>query len=65
MFADTASAEEAAREFIARLARRDEWPLIGTRFIRPERIRSIQIRERQRFAGSSGRARWGSADDDL
>jgi 2-keto-3-deoxy-L-rhamnonate aldolase RhmA len=56
-------AEQAAREFIARLARRDEWPLIGNRFVRSERIRSIEIRERQRFTGSSRRALWGGVDD--
>ena len=51
-------AEESAREFIARLARREEWPLVGTRFIPPDRIRAIHIRERQSFTGSAGRARW-------
>jgi hypothetical protein len=62
-FSERASAEAAARDFIARLARRDEWPLIGNRFVRPERIRAIEIRERQRFAGSSRRALWRSDDD--
>ena len=57
-FASQEDAEQSARDFIARLARRDEWPLIGTRFIPPERIRSIEIRERQSFAGSASRARW-------
>jgi len=59
-FATQEKAEEAARDFIARLARRDEWPLVGTRFVRPERIRSIAIRERQNFGGSTSRARWGA-----
>ena len=62
-FGDTTSAEEAARDFIARLARRDEWPQIGDRFVRPERIRAIEIRERQRFTGSSRRTLW-SGDED-
>jgi hypothetical protein len=60
-FADEAEAEAAARELIAGIAKDGEWPRVGNQFIRPERIVSVDIRERQRFGGSSERAAgWGS-----
>jgi hypothetical protein len=45
-YGDEAAAEEAARELITRIARLEEWPRVGQRFIRPERIVSVDIRER-------------------
>ncbi len=60
-FADEAEAEAAARELIAGIAKDGEWPRVGNQFIRPERIVSVDIRERQRFGGSGERAAgWGS-----
>ena len=58
-YADEAAAESAARDLVAGLVRREEWPRVGRRFIRPERIVSVDIRERLSWTGSRGRAAWG------
>ena len=59
-FNEEAEAEAAARELIAGIAKDGEWPRIGNQFIRPERIVSVDIRARQRWTGSAGRATWGT-----
>ena len=59
-FPTEADAEQAARSFIARLARRDEWPLLGRTFVRPDRIVAVEISERQRWRGADSRLLWGA-----
>ncbi len=63
-FATEGDAEEAARDLIARLARRDEWPLLGRTFVRPDRIFAVEISERQRWRGSDSRLLWGAHEDE-
>jgi hypothetical protein len=58
-YADEPAAEEAARDLIRRIARLEEWPRVGRRFIRPDRIVSLDIRERHSWTGSRSRAAWG------
>jgi type II secretion system (T2SS) protein E len=41
-------AEAAARDMMARVESGNEWPRIGQRFVRPERIISVQIAEKPR-----------------
>ncbi|MBD0317376.1 MAG: hypothetical protein ICV71_02545 [Thermoleophilia bacterium] len=62
-FPTEGEAEEAARDFIARLARRDEWPLLRRTFVRPDRIFAVEISERQRWRGADSRLLWGAHDD--
>ena len=57
-FATEAEAVAAAGTLIEGIANRGEWPRVGAFFLRPERIRSVEIRERQRYTGSEARARW-------
>ena len=45
-FGAHAEVEAAAHDLAAQLARRERWPRVGPRFIRPDRIVSIEIRER-------------------
>jgi hypothetical protein len=62
-YVDEAAAEEAARDLIAQFARSDEWPRVGRRFFRPERIISVDIRERRSWTGSRARAAWATDAD--
>jgi hypothetical protein len=41
-------AEAAARDMMARVESGNEWPRVGQRFVRPERIISVQIAEKPR-----------------
>ena len=59
-YADEAAAEAAARDLISLIERRDDWPRVDSRFIRPDRILSVDIRERQSWTGSRSRAAWAS-----
>jgi hypothetical protein len=58
-FADPAEATAAARALVAGM-KDGEWPQVDRKFFPPDRITSVEIRERQRFTGSQGRATWGS-----
>ena len=60
-FTTEAEANAAARELVAGIAQEGEWPQVGRKFIPPERITSVEVRERVRFEGSSDRAEWGAA----
>jgi hypothetical protein len=62
-FAEPAEATSAAKALVAGITRDAEWPQVGRTFYPPERIASVEIRERQRFAGNAARAGWGGADD--
>jgi hypothetical protein len=62
-YPDEDSAAGAARNLITQIARLEEWPRVGRRFLRPERIVSVDIRERTSFAGSQARAQWGATTD--
>jgi hypothetical protein len=59
-FATEPEANAAARELVAGIAQDGEWPQVGRRFIPPERITSVEVRERARFGGSADRAGWGT-----
>ena len=61
LFTTEAEANAAARELVAGIAQEGEWPQVGRKFIPPERITSVEVRERVRFDGSSDRAEWGAA----
>ena len=56
-------AEAAASDLMARVAS-GEWPKVGPRFLRPERIVGIEIHEQQRYTGAEGRARMFEAHGD-
>jgi hypothetical protein len=58
-FADPAEANAAARALVAGM-KEGEWPQVDRKFFPPDRIASVEIRERQRFTGSAGRANWAS-----
>ncbi len=60
---DEAAAAASAGNLIARMSRAGEWPRVGRRFFNPDRIVAIELRERQRWAGSSSRALWASQAD--
>ncbi len=62
-FADSDEATAAARELVAGIAGEGDWPQVGRTFYPPERIASVEIRERQRFAGSASRGAWGASDE--
>lgn len=57
-FADAAQAESCAREAAVQLATTSEWPRVGSRYLRPETIVSIEISERRRLSGSEVRAHY-------
>ncbi len=59
LFATEEEANAAARELVAGIAKDAEWPQVGRKFIPPERISSVEVRERARYSGSAGRANWG------
>jgi hypothetical protein len=62
-FASETEAQAAARELVAGIAQDGEWPQVGRRFIPPDRIASVEVRERANFGGSRDRAAWGQAPD--
>ena len=59
-FATEDEANAAAKELVAGMAKDAEWPQVGRKFIPPERITSVEVRERARYGGSTDRAQWGS-----
>jgi hypothetical protein len=61
-FAESDEASAAARALVAGITRDAEWPQVGLTFYPPERIASVEIRERQRFAGNPARAGWGGGE---
>jgi type IV pilus assembly protein PilB len=61
-FAESDEATAAARALVAGITRDAEWPQVGRTFYPPERIASVEIRERQRFAGNPARAGWGGGE---
>jgi hypothetical protein len=61
-FAESDEATAAARALVAGITRDAEWPQVGRTFYPPERIASVEIRERQRFAGNASRAGWGGGE---
>jgi Type II secretion system (T2SS), protein E, N-terminal domain len=60
-FATEVEAQAAARELVAGIAQDKEWPQVGNKFFPPERIASVEVRERASFGGSRGRAEWGNS----
>ena len=58
LFADEAEAVAAARELVAGIAKDGEWPQVGTKFLPPDRIASVEVREKQTYAGDGDRAGW-------
>jgi hypothetical protein len=61
-FAESEEATAAARALVAGITRDAEWPQVDRTFYPPERIASVEIRERQRFPGNAARAGWGGGD---
>ena len=60
LFADESEAVAAARELVAGIAKDGEWPQVGLKFLPPDRIASVEVREKPTYAGSRERAGWGS-----
>ena len=60
LFADEGEAVAAARELVAGIAKDGEWPQVGLKFLPPDRIVSVEIREKAVYGGNSNRAGWGS-----
>ncbi len=60
LFATEDEANAAAKELVAGMAKDAEWPQVGRKFIPPERITSVEVRERARYGGSTDRAHWGA-----
>ena len=60
LFATEDEANAAAKELVAGMAKDAEWPQVGRKFIPPERITSVEVRERARYGGSTDRAQWGA-----
>ena len=60
LFADEGEAVAAARELVAGIAKDGEWPQVGLKFLPPDRIVSVEIREKAAYGGNSNRAGWGS-----
>ena len=58
LFADESEAVAAARELVAGIAKDGEWPQVGLKFLPPDRIVSVEIRERPTYTGSPDRAGW-------
>ena len=58
LFADESEAVAAARELVAGIAKDGEWPQVGTKFLPPDRIASVEVREKQTYAGDGDRAGW-------
>jgi plasmid stabilization system protein ParE len=58
------AAERCAQKLAAELAKGASWPRVGSRFLRPDTILSIEISERRRLTGSASRASYwkGSAE---
>ena len=59
LFATEDEANAAAKELVAGMAKDAEWPQVGRKFIPPERITSVEVRERARYGGSADRAQLG------
>jgi hypothetical protein len=59
-FSTEAEANAAARELVVGIAQDGDWPQVGRKFIPPERITSVEVRERSQFGGSRDRAEWGN-----
>jgi hypothetical protein len=55
-FAQPDEATAAARALVAGITRDAEWPQVGRTFYPPERIASVEIRERRSFTGNAARA---------
>ena len=64
-FATEAEANAAARELVAGIAKDAEWPQVGRKFIPPERITSVEVRERARFRRQRRPRRLGRASPSL
>jgi hypothetical protein len=62
-FAEPDEATAAARALVAGITRDAEWPQVGRTFYPPERIASVEIRERRSFTGNASRAGWHGSDD--
>lgn len=60
LFADEAEAVAAARELVAGIAKDGEWPQVGTKFLPPDRIASVEVREKPTDAGNGDQAGWAS-----
>jgi hypothetical protein len=60
LFSDESEAVAAARELVAGIAKEGEWPQVGTKFLPPARILSVEIREKSLYAGTGDRAGWGA-----
>ena len=60
LFADEGEAVAAARELVAGIAKDGEWPQVGMKFLPPDRIVSVEIREKAVSAGNPDPTGWGS-----
>lgn len=60
LFADESEAVAAARELVAGIAKDGEWPQVGTKFLPPDRIASVEVREKPTDAGNGDQAGWAS-----
>ena len=60
LFSDESEAVAAARELVAGIAKEGEWPQVGTKFLPPARILSVEIREKSLYTDTGDRAGLGA-----